>query len=259
MKLLFDKYQGAGNDFIIVDGWSKVPELSHTQIRELCDRHFGIGADGLMVIRKHLGFDFEMLYYNSDGALGSMCGNGGRCIVKYAITKEYVGSSVRFLASDGMHQAKLLPDGYIGLEMGDVDEIKRYNQDLFLNTGSPHYIRMVDNVSDTDVVKEGRAIRYSDEFGRRGTNVNFVMPYSDGFYVRTYERGVEDETLSCGTGVTAVALSTVWQEPRIGDHQIKIYTKGGELQVRFYYDGVKFSNIWLEGPAELVYKGEIDL
>ena len=259
MKLLFDKYQGAGNDFIIVDGWYHVPELSHTHIRELCDRHFGIGADGLMVIRKHPEFDFEMLYYNSDGAPGSMCGNGGRCIVKFAITREYVGSSVRFLASDGMHRAKLLPDGYIGLEMGDVEEVKRFNHDLFLNTGSPHYIRMVDNVSDTDVVKDGRAIRYGDEFGKKGTNVNFVMPYSDGFYVRTYERGVEDETLSCGTGVTAVALASAWLDRKTGDHQVKIYTKGGEQQVGFSFDGEKFCNIWLEGPAELVFKGEINL
>lgn len=259
MELSFEKYHGAGNDFVIIDGWEHSPGLSHSQIRLLCDRHFGIGADGLMIIRKHPDYDFEMLYYNADGAPGSMCGNGGRCIVKYAISKLYAGHSVRFLASDGLHLAKVLPDDYIGLEMVDVHEIKNYEKDLFLNTGSPHYIRLVENVSETDVVQEGRLIRYNEEFKKQGTNVNFVMPFSDGFFVRTYERGVENETLSCGTGVTAVALASAWKNKLQGNQQVKIYTKGGELQVRFNYDGDHFSNIWLEGPAEFVFKGVMSI
>lgn len=259
MKLSFEKYQGAGNDFVIIDGWNLQPDFTHNNIRDLCDRHFGIGADGLMIIRQHPEFDFEMLYYNSDGAPGSMCGNGGRCIVKFAISHGYAGDTVRFLASDGLHLAKFLPDNHIGLQMGDVDSVTEYQQDLFLNTGSPHYIRYVDNVSVTDVVTEGRLIRNNDVFASKGTNVNFVMPYADGFFVRTYERGVEDETLSCGTGVTAVALAAGWKEKNTGNQQVKIYTKGGELQVKFDYSNNRFTNIWLEGPAEFVFKGEITI
>ena len=259
MKLTFEKYHGAGNDFIILDGWNQVPELSHQQIRLLCDRHFGIGADGLMIIKPHTVFAFEMLYYNSDGAPGSMCGNGGRCITRFAMGKKYVGEKAVFLANDGPHEAVLLPDHYIGLQMKNVDCVINKGADLFIDTGSPHYIRKVDNVSELDVCSEGRKIRFNEEYKSHGTNVNFVMPFADGFFVRTYERGVEAETLSCGTGVTAVALSTAYIEKSTGNNNIKIFTRGGELRVRFHFDGTKFNDIWLEGPAEFVFQGVIEI
>ena len=259
MKLSFEKYHGAGNDFIMLDGWNHVPEISHQQIRLLCDRHFGIGADGLMILKRHDQFDFEMLYYNADGAPGSMCGNGGRCISRFAMEKKYVGEKIEFLASDGPHTALMLPDNYIGLRMNDVSEVEIKGVDMFIDTGSPHYIRVVENVSELDVFAEGRKVRFNEEYKAQGTNVNFVMPYADGYFVRTYERGVEAETLSCGTGVTAVALSTAYRDNSKGNNNIKIFTTGGELRVRFHFDGTKFEDVWLEGPAERVFQGVIEI
>lgn len=259
MKILFEKYEGAGNDFIILDQWHNPFDLPDNVVRHLCDRHFGIGADGLMMLRQHPEVDFEMLYYNSDGALGSMCGNGGRCLSQMAFEKGYVGKECVFSASDGLHHVILLGENVVRLKMKDIKEIKKVNGDLFLDTGSPHYIRNVNELDELDVVNEGRKIRYSTEFRESGTNVNFMMPYKDGFFVRTYERGVEDETLSCGTGVTAAALSTIAQRELSGSHHVKIYSKGGELSVHFDYSSNEFTNVWLEGHARKVFEGAINI
>lgn len=259
--LQFYKYQGTGNDFILAD--NRKGEFNHLTteiIHALCDRHFGIGADGLMLLQQKEGFDFEMKYFNADGREGSMCGNGGRCITLFAYHCGILKDSYHFIASDGPHDANIRPDGTIALRMKDVHEIKRFKEDFILDTGSPHLIRFVNNVTQEDVVSEGRSIRFSKEFAAEGINVNFVEQSEDkeNIQVRTYERGVEDETLSCGTGVTAAALVCYHNEN--GFNNVEVFTKGGQLQVE--YDRVgenQYQNIWLCGPAQKVFSATIDL
>lgn len=260
MRLAFVKYQGAGNDFIIVDAWHQPVDLTRSQILQLCDRHFGVGADGLMMIRPIHGYEFEMVYFNSDGNPGSMCGNGGRCLVDYALRAGLVnGPEVRFLASDGPHEAVVLKPGMVRLKMIDVDPIHRENDGYLLNTGSPHYVQVVDGLPGLDVVQEGRKVRYSAHFAETGVNVNF-MDWSDGIlHVRTYERGVEAETLSCGTGVTACALMAYHLGLNDGQTSITVQTPGGLLSVSFVPENGSFRNVWLEGPAGYVFKGEMEL
>lgn len=258
MRLSFFKYQGAGNDFIVIDGRVSPPELSTEQIAVLCDRRKGIGADGLMVLLLHPDYDFEMLYYNADGRAGSLCGNGGRCLTRFASDLGMGKQHYRFLAADGPHEAKLAENEWIHLQMMHVHSIKYIGTDMFLNTGSPHYIRLVENIDDYPVVSEGRSIRYSDAFAPGGTNVNFVQRTKKGLIVRTYERGVEDETLSCGTGVTAAALACADQTNE--QQYTAIFTRGGELGVSFKRTGEQsFDNIWLCGPAQQVFTGSIEI
>ena len=214
MKLEFFKYQGTGNDFIMIDNRQKIFSQEDTKlIGELCDRRFGIGADGLILIENHSGCDFKMIYFNSDGSQ-SLCGNGGRCAVAFAKYLGIIESKATFEAIDGLHYATIDED-YVKLQMHDVSSVKKISDDLFLDTGSPHHIKMTDSLKSLDVKTEGAKIRYSDRYGESGTNVNFVSKDStDTFSIRTYERGVEDETLSCGTGVTAVATAaTAAAEP----------------------------------------------
>jgi diaminopimelate epimerase len=262
MQISFYKYQGAGNDFIIIDGSETFFEFTTEQIRFMCDRRFGIGADGLMIILKHPSADFEMKYYNSDGLPGSMCGNGGRCLVQYAYHKKYIGAQTKFIAVDGPHEAQILTDkNWVSLHMGDVDRVQaREKSDCFVDTGSPHVVRWVDNPDTVDVISEGRFIRNSIDFKQHGTNVNFVKIHPDFLFVRTYERGVEDETLSCGTGVTASVVAAAFTG-KIDRNKsgIEVKTKGGDLFVKFLFSDNKFSDVWLEGPAEFVFKGTIDL
>jgi len=260
VRIPFVKYQGAGNDFVIFDAWKEAVELSGATIAMLCDRHFGIGADGLMLIRKMNGFDFEMVYYNSDGKTGSMCGNGGRCLVDFAVVSGLVkGPDIRFLASDGPHEAVVLGPGSIRLRMIDVDEIALVDDGYLINTGSPHFIRCVDELHGIDVTAEGRKTRFSERFKDEGVNVNF-MAWKDGLlHVRTYERGVEAETLSCGTGVTASALLAHRLGITDGRTTCGVSTQGGLLNVSFDLVGDGFRNVWLEGPATFVFKGEIEL
>lgn len=253
----FSKYHGAGNDFIIVDGIREPIHLTEKQLAYLCDRRFGIGADGLIIIRKHTSFDFEMVYYNSDGKPGSMCGNGARCIVKFAFNKSYIHEGSRFLAADGAHEAKVLPEGLISVHMKDVTEIETQENAYFLNTGSPHYIKFVDQLASFNVFLEGRLIRNSPPFKEQGTNVNFLEWQGKSLFVRTYERGVEDETLSCGTGVTAAALVAGSLKSKKIENSIDVITKGGKLTVNYTREEAGFSNIWLEGPAVHVYTGKI--
>ena len=259
MNIHFYKYQGTGNDFVILDNRDGAySSLSKEQIHFMCDRRFGIGADGLMLLNLKTGYDFEMKYYNSDGRPGSMCGNGGRCLVKFAYHMGIVKDRYCFIAFDGEHEADI--DGeIISLKMKDVDEVSSYGADAILNTGSPHYVKIVGNLMDTDVVQRGRDIRYSEPFEREGVNVNFVqIKDEDEIIVRTYERGVEDETLSCGTGVTASALVCYHNEA--GFNNVTVNTKGGKLTVEFdRINDETYSNIWLCGPAEKVYEGNISL
>lgn len=261
MNISFHKYQGTGNDFIIIDNRTKAYDnLTQAQIHHLCDRKFGIGADGLMLFNSKPGYDFEMKYFNADGNEGTMCGNGGRCMTKFAYHLGIHREVYRFFASDGAHEAEIDIDGIVSLKMKDVDSIKRFHNDSILNTGSPHYVKMVINVMELDVYKKGYEIRNSKEFIDEGINVNFVeqLEEPDKIIVRTYERGVEDETYSCGTGVTASALVCYHNEN--GFNEVEVKTLGGTLLVEFdrVNDG-QYKNIWLCGPAEKVYEGTVDL
>jgi len=259
MILFFFKYQGTGNDFILLDNREGIYNtLSTEQIRHLCDRRFGIGADGLMLLNNHEGYDFEMKYFNADGREGSMCGNGGRCLVRFAYHLGIHRNEYKFLAVDGDHEAEIDTDGIVSLKMKDVDKIRRQNGDSILNTGSPHYVKVVSDVMDMDVYKKGRDIRYSKEYEQEGINVNFVeQTGEDKIIVRTYERGVEDETYSCGTGVTAAAMVCYHNENGFNDVQVK--TLGGKLNVEFDRIEERYINVWLSGPAEKVYDGKIEL
>jgi len=258
MLLTFYKYQGAGNDFIVLDGRTRVPALSTDQIAALCDRRKGIGADGLMILLSHPNYDFEMLYYNANGHPGSLCGNGGRCLTRFAADLGMGKTTYQFLATDGAHEARIAAVGWIHLHMHPVQHIEYRGTDAILNTGSPHYIRLVEAVDKTAVVEEGRAIRYSPTFAADGINVNFVEKTPEGLRVRTYERGVEDETLSCGTGVTAAALACANDTPAL--QRTAISTRGGKLAVEFMRTGAhSFDNIWLCGPAQQVFTGTIDI
>lgn len=257
-QIHFFKYQGTGNDFVILDNrnWSYTA-LTTDRIRFLCDRRFGIGADGLMLLNPHPGYDFEMKYYNADGRESTMCGNGGRCLVKFAYDMGIRKNEYSFLAVDGPHLAEIDVDGIVSLKMKNVQEIDEFKGDFILDTGSPHYIRMVTDVQDLDVYHNGMDIRYSSDFAKEGINVNFVeQRRPDEIFVRTYERGVEDETLSCGTGVTASALACYHND--CGYNFVRVITKGGRLSVRFDRTADNsYENIWLSGPAEKVFEGSI--
>ncbi len=259
MNLTFFKYEGAGNDFVIVDNRQGLFDPNNQQhIQKLCNRRFGIGADGLMLLQERTGYDFEMVYFNSDGKEGSMCGNGGRCIVAFAHTLGLVKKTTRFLASDGEHLAELINPKYVNLKMNDVNQVEVAEDFFYLNTGSPHYVKFVKGIEELDVYTLGRQIRYNDRFKAIGTNVNFVEEINHRLMVRTYERGVEDETLACGTGITAgaIAFSMATGEIR-NKYQMKAL--GGNLSVKFTREENRFTNIWLEGPATFVFKGEISV
>lgn len=260
MKLAFYKYQGTGNDFVIMDNRENtIPALSEKQIKKICDRRFGIGADGIMLLQKKEGYDFEMIYYNSDGRPGSMCGNGGRCLVKFAYNMGIHRTHYQFIAVDGIHLAEIDNNNDIRLKMQEVDNVDQHSTYCILNTGSPHFVKFVPDVLEVDVPLTGREIRYSREFAEQGINVNFVETTDeDGIFVRTYERGVEDETPSCGTGVTAAALVSAHNEK--GFNRVEVKTRGGHLSVEFEkVDNDHFENIWLCGPAEFVFSGELEI
>ena len=257
-NLPFWKYQGAGNDFILVDQRTQhlLWDTDQEQIAKLCDRHFGIGADGLMWIEQSSEADFQMRYFNADGRPGSLCGNGGRCAVAFARHLGIIADSCHFLAYDGPHEARIPSPEWVELHLHDLSSIQPYGSDYCLDTGSPHLVRFVENLDQLQVREEGRAVRYSPPFSANGINVNFTEVRNGTLHVATYERGVEDETLACGTGVTAAALAYVaaLAQPT-GTWDIPIETKGGHLRVRFVYDGVTFRDIWLCGPAKQVFAG----
>ncbi|MBA3673976.1 MAG: diaminopimelate epimerase [Chitinophagaceae bacterium] len=260
MKTEFHKYQGTGNDFIILDNRKNLyDEITEKQVAFICNRHFGVGADGLMLLNLTEGYDFEMKYFNANGAEGSMCGNGARCMVKFAEHKGIRKHNYHFKAVDGAHKAEFDMNGIIKLKMNDVNKVETYMNHFVLDTGSPHYVKPGGNVLQLDVKNAGKSIRYSKEFEQDGINVNFVETLdNDTIYVRTYERGVEDETLSCGTGVTASALVSAHNDN--GFNHVDIKTPGGNLSVEFdKKDDNTFENIWLIGPANFVFKGELEL
>lgn len=259
MKVNFYKYQGTGNDFIIIDNRKNNISLSEMQINKLCDRKFGIGADGLMLLENHPNLDFNMKYFNADGKESTMCGNGGRCLVAFAKSLSLIDKKANFNAIDGVHKATVNKNQSISLQMQDVSYVRLVNTNYFLNTGSPHYVTFRDDINNIDVYNRGREIRYSAEFSPEGTNVNFVEFQDDKLFVRTYERGVEKETLSCGTGVTASAISaSIYSDSDKKSYDI--ITKGGNLNVSFKkQDNNTFSDVWLTGPATFVFIGEIDI
>ena len=265
MALSFWKYEGAGNDFIILDGRGSCCDLSQTTICALCDRHFGIGADGMMILEEDPQAQFRMRYFNADGAEATMCGNGGRCITLFAEHLGIGGRLKRFNGADGLHQAEIVSldgqgGGIITLQMSDVEAVVHEDQYFFLNTGSPHYVEFVRDVDKVDVIGLGAEIRNSEAFSEiGGTNVNFVQIIGDGqLKVRTYERGVENETLACGTGVTASAIAAyIYRQSH--RERFTIQTRGGELQVSFSTpDGLRFEEIRLTGPAKKVFSGIIE-
>jgi diaminopimelate epimerase len=256
MAIAFNKYQGTGNDFIIIDNRGNLFNPSGSKlIKKLCDRRFGIGADGLILISMDPEYDFRMTYFNSDGNESTMCGNGGRCSARYALSSGIAGRQMQFRTIDGIHRA-IAEDGIIKLQMNDVNEFRLIGKNYFINTGSPHYVIFTDNADAVDVFNEGKKFRWSDEFKPGGTNVDFVEITGNSLYVRTFERGVEDETLSCGTGVTASAIAAVLTG-HFDKSPVNVKTRGGNLTVNFNISGEHASDIWLSGPAEFVYKGEI--
>lgn len=259
MQLKCYKYQGTGNDFVIIDNREKTVSLTTEHIRLICDRRFGIGADGLMLLELEPGIDFKMVYFNSDGNESSMCGNGGRCITAFAQRLGIISTEAKFLAIDGMHEAKIRKD-QVSLKMNDVRDMEVGDDYFWLNTGSPHYVKFVKDIETVDVVTEGRKIRYNDRFKEEGTNVNFIERKEHELFVRTYERGVENETLSCGTGVTAAALVAAFKGMSTDKKNCNIHTLGGKLNVTF--EKVlenTFYNIWLEGPAMFVFETLIEV
>jgi diaminopimelate epimerase len=256
MIIEFYKYQGTGNDFIMIDDRESTFDISDNKlIAALCERRMGIGADGLILLRNHPSLDFEMIYFNSDGNQSTMCGNGGRCIIDFAVMLEIIKTETTFMAIDGEHKGQFLGDT-ISLQMNDVASIDGVGDGLVLDTGSPHYIEMVDDLNYMNVAEEGRKIRNSTPFKKEGINVNFVQDSSE-LHVRTYERGVEDETLSCGTGVVATALAMHYANC-IGENLVNVKTNGGELTVSFEEFNGTYRNIWLIGEASMVYAGEFE-
>lgn len=259
MSNIFYKYHGTGNDFIIVDDRkNEFPRDNTDYIQKLCTRRFGVGADGLMLLAEKPGYDFEMVYYNSDGKPSSMCGNGGRCLAHFARMVGAMGESGRFTAPDGEHRATVKGDE-VELSMNDVSEIEqRQNEDCVLNTGSPHYIRFTPGVlTDELLMSTAKEIRYGKEFMKEGINVNTVALRSDFIEMRTFERGVEAETFSCGTGVTAAALAAALKKDETGSLDYAVKTRGGNLRVKFNFNGTAATDIVLCGPAVQVFKGEL--
>ncbi len=259
MILPFHKYQGTGNDFVMIDNRSKTFNALKLPIAEICDRRFGVGADGLIVIENHDELDFHMIYFNSDGSQ-SFCGNGSRCAVAFAKSLGIIQSETNFLSTDGPHYAQIDSSGEVKLKMHDVLSYENTNGDYVIDTGSPHYIVFVEDVYKVDIVSEAHLVRYNDRFKAEGINVNFIHPTKNVLEVRTYERGVEAETLSCGTGVTASALANYLHSNNTSTHNVTpVKSMGGELSIEFSRTESGFSNIYLIGPAEKTFEGEIQI
>lgn len=262
MQIRFYKYEGAGNDFIIIDNRDAMIKPRQVLVKSLCDRHFGIGADGLILLESDDDLDFSMRYFNADGNEGTMCGNGGRCITMFANWLGLIENVAEFSAIDGSHRAKIKESGHdhaiIKLKMNDVENIIEKKGQWMIDSGSPHLVIPVENPDKVDVYNEGRKIRYSPLFVDEGINVNFVKFADDGVQIRTYERGVENETLSCGTGAVAAAVAAIGGNSELLS-PVSVEARGGLLKVHLKNQTQKFSDIWLEGPARYVFKGEINV
>ncbi len=258
MRLKFFKYQATGNDFVMINGFDQPVELSQDQIRKLCDRHFGIGSDGLVILRPEQSGDFFMDFYNPDGSQAGFCGNGGRCSVLMARDIGLIGDQAFFHARDGEHDARVLENGQVLLRLRDVHGFKDFGTEVYVNTGTHHVVVFVDNVEEVDIVPLARRIRYATRYRPEGTNVNFVQVMGDSsIKIRTYEKGVEAETLSCGTGVVASALVSAYREGF--DSPIGVETRGGKLKVFFDRRGTCYENVYLQGPVNQVFVGEIEI
>ena len=265
MQIEFLKFHGSGNDFILIDNRKgDLKFLSKAHIKKLCDRRFGIGSDGLIALNKSENADFEMKYYNADGGEGSMCGNGARCVALFAHRLGVFNTDATFVAYDGLHHSKIKRINKdktlaeIKVSMCDVEKIEKGKDNFFLNTGSPHYVRFVKDVSKVDVVVEGKKIRNSNRFRLKGTNVNFVSIKNKKLFIRTYERGVENETLACGTGITASAIAA-HAAGLVKTNTVNVIAMGGSLKVYFIKYNNNYTNIFLQGKAEMVYEGSIIL
>lgn len=260
MQLEFYKYQGAGNDFVMIDNRSgSFPTDNIQLVAHLCNRRFGIGGDGLILLETDSETDFKMVYYNSDGNQSSMCGNGGRCLVAFAKDLKVIENTTTFIATDGLHHATVENNGLVSLQMINVSIINNTTEYSFLNTGSPHHVQIVDNIENYNVKENGAAIRYGALYGATGSNINFVKKIDDNtFRLRTYERGVEDETLACGTGATAVAIA-MNATGKTTATVININVEGGKLAVSFDENNGVYTNVFLKGPAEFVFKGTIEV
>ncbi len=260
MEVKFHKYHGTGNDFIIIDS-RNIHEnfFDPNKVKNMCDRHFGVGGDGLILLLSSEKADFHMKYFNSDGKEGTMCGNGGRCITAFAHKKGIINKEANFTGIDGQHKANINADNTISLKMIDVLPVVELKDGDLVETGSRHFVQHHENIENIDVYRDGKSIRNEHRFGNEGTNVNFIKPTDRGIYIRTYERGVENETLSCGTGAVAAAISSCHNLPT-DKSTYKIFTRGGKLEVMFTRnsDG-SFTNVWLKGPAEFIFQGKIEL
>jgi len=256
MQVKFYKYQGAGNDFVMIDNRKQwFDKTNQKLIEKLCDRKFGIGSDGLICLENESNFDFKMIYFNADGNESTMCGNGGRCIVAFAKYLNIINDKANFIAIDGVHKA-LINNGIVSLQMQNVSNILLNDDYVYLNSGSPHHINYFNNIGKLDVKQLGSKIRYSEPYLNEGTNVNFVEQLNnDTFKVRTYERGVENETLSCGTGATAVAIAS-HRTGKTDKSVINLKTKGGSLKVSFTENNGIYKNVYLEGSAVQVFEGK---
>lgn len=255
MTIQFHKYQGTGNDFVMIDDRAGAfPMENKKLISFLCDRKMGIGADGVILIQNHPDLDFRMVYFNPDGSQ-SLCGNGSRCAIAFAKSLGVIGNQTTFETTDGVHDA-FIDCEIVHFHLHDVSNTTKHTTGYFINTGSPHHVELVDSVSETDIIGIGSEIRYSAQYAPAGTNVNFLETAGDHIKVRTYERGVENETLSCGTGVTACALAASdlnYTSP------VSVQTLGGKLIVSFEKSQAGFSKIYLAGPAQKVYEGTISV
>ena len=255
MLIDFVKYQGTGNDFVLIDNRTGVfPKEDLDLVRRLCDRRFGVGADGLMLIENSEAEEFNMIYFNSDGSK-SLCGNGSRCSIHFAHALGIIPEQTSFVTTDGQHRA-CLKDGWVHFQLHDIDQVSEQGEDFFVENGSPHHVRFVDDVDAYDVYNNGQSLRYSEQYQPGGTNVNFVEMTEAGIKVRTYERGVENETLSCGTGVTAAAIVAAIKGKA---SPVRVQTKGGDLEVSFEKQGDTFKNVFLAGPATPVCEGRIEI
>ncbi|CAM2772745.1 diaminopimelate epimerase [Flavobacterium frigoris] len=260
MQIEFYKYQGTGNDFVMIDNrLGTFPKENTKLVAHLCDRRFGIGGDGLILLENDPKSDFKMVYYNSDGSQSTMCGNGGRCLVAFAKKINVVENSTTFNAVDGMHHATVDEDGIVSLQMIDVLNIKKESDYTFLDTGSPHHVQVVEDLENYNVKEQGAAIRYSELYGKQGSNINFVKKIdATTFSLRTYERGVEDETLACGTGATATAIA-MNATGTTDATSINLNVEGGKLVVSFDKKDNNYTNVFLKGPAEFVFEGTIEV
>ena len=258
MIVQFYKYQGTGNDFILIDDRNERLSLNNEHISKLCSRKFGIGSDGVIVIRDKIGYDFEMIFYNPDGSQ-SFCGNGSRCAVLFAYHMGVITRETKFWSTDGEHIANIKDSSIVELKMYDPIVInKKSSSSFFVDTGSPHFVEFRNEIETMDFINECKKIRFNDEYNKEGVNVNFIEKNGSGIKMRTYERGVENETLSCGTGVTAAALVYANNEA-VKNGEIDVITSGGKLKVRYNKNADQFTDIWLIGPAQYVFKGDMDV